>query len=225
MVRRCPAPMITLAAVVALGSFGVSTTVWGDSLTPSSQTVTADYSLTSVSNISAPSPNISGPQVEALIIPPGGVVPPTSSSGAQLSPLTVLPGSTGFDPNQLVVALKNTTGSNGQAEQMFGLVFFGQGFKAGGVLNFSLSIDKSLASNPPMLEVLTPGISIAPVTDAGSGSNSGSGGTTTGGGGGSVSNAIPEPMSIMVWSVAALAALARAGYVRKRRIVTQISPC
>jgi len=215
VVRRCPAPMILSAVVIVLASLGLSAPVWGDSLTSASSTVTAEYSLTSVQNIPAPSPNITGPQVEALIIPPGGVVPPTSSTGTQLSPLTVLSGSTGFDPNQLVVALKNTTGANGQPEQMFGLVFFGQGFSAGGSLNFSLSIDKALANNPPMLEVLTPGISITPIT--GPSSNTGSGttsGSIGGGGAGTISNAIPEPMSIMVWSVM-LVILARRRLARR----------
>lgn len=214
VLRRCPAPMM-LVALLYLTLGARPATLRAGSITPSSGTVTAEYSLTSVNGLPTPSASISGPQIEALIIPPGGVVPPTSSTGAELSPLTVLPGSTGFDPAQLVVALKNATSSTGQPEQMFGLVFFGQGFAAGGKLNFSLSIDKSLASNPPLLEVLTPGISIAPVTQAGSTTTPSQPPPSTPPGG--QANAIPEPLSLAVWSTAALAMLIRARAARRRR--------
>ncbi len=224
MLRRCHAPMILFTVLLSFGARPGS--LRAGSITPSAGTVTANYSLTSVNGLPIPSTNISGPQIEALIIPPGGVVPPLSASGSTLSPLTVLSGSTGFDPSQLVVALKNATGSNGQPEQMFGLVFFGKGFAAGGTLNFSLSIDKSLANNPPLLEVLTPGISITPVTQpitstgqsgsSGSSGASGSSGSSGSSGGEPIVNAIPEPMSLMVWSTAALAILMRARKARRR---------
>lgn len=210
MLRRRPAPMILVTLIVLC--FGARPgALRAGSINSGSGTVTADYTLTSVNGLPTPSVNISGPQIEALIIPPGGVVPPTSSTGATLSPLTVMPGSTGFDPSQLVVALKNTTSSTGQPEQMFGLVFFGQGFAAGGRLNFSLSIAQSLASTPPLLEVLTPGISIAPVTQA-NGSGSSTGGSS---GGQPIANAIPEPLSLAIWSTAALAMLLRARLARR----------
>ena len=123
-------------------------------------TTTVDYSLTTSSTIGVPDSNISGPQVVALITPPGSVVPPTLSNGTQGSPLTVLPGSTGFDPSQLVVALNNAPSSTGQPQQQLGLVFYGDGFQASGVLNFALSVNSALASDPPVLQSLTPGITI-----------------------------------------------------------------
>ena len=130
------------------------------SVNPNASTATATYRLTSSTSIPVPDANIQGPQVVALITPTGSVVPPTLADGSQGSPLTVLPDSTGFDASHLVVALKDGTSASGQPEQMFGLVFFGQGLQPGGVLHFALSIDKSLASNPPVLQSQTPGITI-----------------------------------------------------------------
>jgi hypothetical protein len=154
---------------------------------------TATYTLTSAAGLPVPAANISGPQVEALVEPPGGVVPPTGSDGSTESPLQILSGSTGFDQSQLVVALKNTTSSSGQPEQMFGLVFFGQGLAAGGVLNFSLTTDSSLTT-PPTLESLTPGVTITLdsfTPDSGS-SGSSSGAATVGN---------PEPLSMLIWAL------------------------
>src|SRR5271165_6981352 len=123
-------------------------------------TTTVDYRLTTSYTIGVPSANISGPQIVALITPAGSVVPPTLSNGTQGSPLTVLTGSTGFDPSQLVVALNNAPSSTGQPQQQLGLVFYGEGFQAGGVLNFALSIASALASDPPELQPLTQGVTI-----------------------------------------------------------------
>ncbi len=133
------------------------------------------------------------------------------------SPLTVLSGSSGFDQSQLVVALKNTTSSTGTPEQLFGLVFFGQGLAAGGVLNFSLTTDSSL-STPPVLTSQTPGVTItldavsSSPTDTGSTGNSGDGG-----GGGSPK--VPEPLSLLVWSALACAGLLRVRAQRRSQRV------
>ena len=124
-------------------------------------TVTADYRLINIgSSLPVPDASSQGPQVVALVTPTGGIVPPTLADGTQGTPLTVLPDSSGFDSSQLVVALKDTTSAAGQPEQMFGLAFYGQGLQTGGVLHFALSIDSSLASNPPALQSQTPGIVI-----------------------------------------------------------------
>jgi hypothetical protein len=154
----------------------------------------------------------------ALISPAGSVVPPKLADGTEGSPLTVLPDSQGFDPSHLVVALKDGTSASGQPEQMFGLVFFGQGLQAGGVLHFALSIDKALANNPPVLEAQTPGISIIPDPPATSASSSGDGGTSkSGGNGGSTQdgNQIPEPLSLVLWSAVAIGVAIR--HRRSRR--------
>jgi len=201
--------MLVAALAFSLGSRPMSTQA--DALTTS----TATYTLTSSAGLPVPGANITGPQVEALVVPPGGVVPPTSSTGAQQSPLTILSGSSGFDASQLVVALKDTTSSTGVAEQMFGLVFFGQGLAAGGVLNFSLTTESSL-STPPVLESLTPGVSIT--LDSASSSTSGSGSSATpdvGGGG----PRVPEPLSLLIWSALACAGLLRVRAQRRSQRV------
>ena len=156
------------------------------SINPNASTATATYRLTTSSSIPVPDANISGPQVVATILPPGTVVPPKLADGTEGSPLTVLADSKGFDADHLVVALKDGTSSTGQAEQMFGLVFFGQGLQPGGVLHFALSIDKSLANNPPQLLSQTPGVTITPDPTAV---------TSTPGAGGAAPAAAPTPDS------------------------------
>jgi len=181
-------------------------------------TTTVDYSLTTSSTIGVPGANISGPQVVALITPTDSVVPPTLSNGTQGSPLTVLPGSTGFDPSQLVVALRDATSSSGQPEQELGLVFYGQGFQAKGVLNFALSINSALASDPPVLQSLTPGVYITAVfppagsTTAGT---SGSAGSSSGSSAGGIINN-PEPLSVILWSAVLIGVVARNRMLSRR---------
>ena len=99
---RCLSRVALLGSLLALG-FGSQPMAAHAAVNAS--TTTVDYSMTTSSTIPVPDSNISGPQVVAMITPPGSVVPPTLSNGTQGSPLTVLPGSTGFDPSQLVVAL------------------------------------------------------------------------------------------------------------------------
>jgi hypothetical protein len=201
---RCLSRVALLGTLLALG-FGFHPMAAHAAVNAS--TTTVDYSLTTSSTIPVPDSNISGPQVVALITPPGSVVPPTLSNGTQGSPLTVLPGSTGFDPSQLVVALNNAPSSTGQPQQQLGLVFYGDGFQANGVLNFALSINSALASDPPELQPLTQGITItadsppAATTTAGA---SGNGGSSSGSSTNSVvNNSVvnnPEPLSVILWS-------------------------
>jgi hypothetical protein len=216
VIRRCPAPltMMVIALAISLGSQPMSTQA--DTLS------TATYTLTSPDGLPVPSANIAGPQVEALVSPPGGVVPPAAVNGVVPSPLTVLSGSSGFDQSQLVVALKNTTSSTGQPEQLFGLVFFGQGLAAGGVLNFSLTTESSL-STPPVLTSQTPGVNIvldklsSSPTDTGSTGTSGD--ASGGGGAGGGSPTVPEPLSLLVWSALACAGLLRVRAQRRSQRV------
>jgi hypothetical protein len=203
VIRRCPAPLTVMFAALAIGLGSRPMSAQADPVTS-----TATYTLTTSTAIPVPSANIAGPQVEALVLPPGGVVPPTSSTGSQESPLTILSGSTGFDPSQLVVALKNTTSSSGAPEQMFGLVFFGQGLAAGGVLNFSLTTQSSLTS-PPVLESQTQGVTITLDSVSSPSSGTGSGVADTGGGGGGGGPRVPEPLSVLIWSALACAGLLR----------------
>ena len=106
MMLRCLSRVALLGTLLALGLGFQHVAAHADSVNPNASTTTVDYRLTTSSTIGAPGSNISGPQVEALITPTGGVVPPTLSNGTQGSPLAVLPGSTGLDPSQLVVALE-----------------------------------------------------------------------------------------------------------------------
>ncbi|MGE3820992.1 MAG: hypothetical protein AB7I30_16390, partial [Isosphaeraceae bacterium] len=134
-----------------------------DGITPNASTTgTANYRLTSDSDIAPPADDASGPQVIARVVPPGTVVPPKLDDGSEASPLSILKTSSGFDQDRLIVALKDnlTNLTDGESpEQLFGLSFFGDGFEKGGQLDFSLSID-STVNTPPTLESLTPGVSI-----------------------------------------------------------------
>ena len=138
--------MAVLAALLALGFGTQPNLARAAAINPNASisTATVDYRLTSSTTIPVPPASLTSPQVVAMIVPTGSVVPPTNSDGTEGSPLTILPDSHGFDPNQLVVALKDTTSATGQPEQQFGLVFYGQGLQPGGVLHFALSINSAL---------------------------------------------------------------------------------
>jgi hypothetical protein len=208
---RCLSRVALLGTLLALG-FGFQPMAAHAAVNAS--TTTVDYSLTTSPTIGVPSANISGPQVVALITPAGSVVPPALSNGAQGSPLTILPGSTGFDPRQLVVALNNAPSSTGQPQQQLGLVFYGQGFRAGGVLNFALSISSALASDPPKLQSLTQGFTItadsppaATTTTSGASGNGASSSSSSANGVVNVNT--PEPLSVILWSAVLVGVVAR----------------
>lgn len=121
---------------------------------------TANYTLFAPAGLPDPGPDaqhinasVTLPQVAALINPTGGIVPPVIN-GTQVSPLTILAGSSGFDPNNLTVGLsKDGTG--------LGLVFLHGGLKAGGILNFALNVNPALTSAPDVTSQ-TPGVVILP---------------------------------------------------------------
>lgn len=216
---RCPTPMPLLGLLLALCLGMQPRLAHGVALNPNASPATATYRLTSSTSLPTPDSDIQGPQVVAMILPAGSVVPPKKDDKTEGSPLTVLPDSHGFDPSHLVVALKDGTSSTGQPEQLFGLIFFGGGLQPDGVLHFALSIDSALANNPPQLQPLTPGISI--VADSttsgqgsGSGTNSGSGGSGTPSTDG---QNVPEPLPIVLWSAVALGLAARRHLSRQRR--------
>ena len=204
VIRRCPAPstMIVAALAFVVGSRPICTQADG-----------MYAPLTSTTGIPVPGANLTAPQVEYLITPPGGVVPPTGSDGTPASPLKILSGSTGFDASQLVVALKSTTSSTGAPEQILGLVFFGQGLaasSAGGLLNFSLSTG---SNPPPELTLLGPNtyglpLTLDPIPPP-----------ATGGEGGSLPANNPEPLSILVWTIMACVGLLRVRAHRRARQV------
>ncbi|HZW30984.1 MAG TPA: hypothetical protein VFF52_09775 [Isosphaeraceae bacterium] len=240
MVRRCRAPLTMLVAVLALGLGWQPMSTRADSLTNNSNTantatVTVDYTLTSSSAIPAPAgskpapgaANPPAPQITAVVNPVGVVPPP---GGSVTGPLTILPGSSGFDPQNLAVYLGNFPSDPNATitSQALGLSFYGQGLAAGGVLNFALTIDKSLENMPPQLVVdssQNPGVSIkldgvensspppstpsspAPETSAAK---------------------VPEPLSMLVWSILGLATMWRTrpgGPGRGRRRASRSGPC
>jgi hypothetical protein len=200
-----------------------------DSLTNASNTantptVTADYTLTSTVSLPAPTgpkpasgdPNPPTPQFTAVVDPVGVVPPP---SGSATGPLTVLPGSSGFDTQNLSVYLGSipSTPNATITQQALGLSFYGQGLQAGGVLNFALTIDQSLANNPPQLQSLTSGISIkfdqieTPQSQSTQQSTDNSSASVV-----AQSGQVPEPLSLLIWSALAGAALSRTNRARRR---------
>jgi hypothetical protein len=153
-------------------------------------------------------PTIAPPQVVALIQPAGGVVTPPSSSTQ--GPLTILPGSQGFNSSGVYDFLASTKDASGNPIQALGLSFFGQGLAAGGILNFSLNVANSSA--PPQLVSQNSGVTITldPPSSSSSNGSSGTGATDT---------ELPEPLSLLVWSALAGAGLLRVRSVRRSRQV------
>jgi hypothetical protein len=216
VVRRGPAPLTMLAAALAFGLGWRPMSTRADGLTNRSDTsntptVTVDYTLTSSITLPAPTgpkptpgeANPPTPQLTALVNPVGVVPPP---GGSLTGPLTILPGSSGFDPQNLAVYLGNIPSDPNATitSQALGLSFYGQGLAAGGVLNFALTIDKSLANNPPQLESQTSGIAIKLDGVEGGSPPTGS---TSGSPAPGAGNSVPEPLSLLVWSALAGAAL------------------
>lgn len=181
---------------------------------------TATYRLTSDSDIPVPDPNATAPQVVARVVPPGTVVPTKQDDGSEASPLTILKTSTGFDQSQLIVALKdNLSNSTASPEQLFGLSFFGTGFHKDGQLDFSLSLDNSVTT-PPQLQSLTPGVSIVSLSTDTPTTNAATPDPSSGTRGrGDV--AVPEPMSMVIWSAVVGFGVMRArlGVFRRRPAV------
>ena len=196
------------------------------------------YELTSDSAIAAPSGSASGPQVVFSVLPAGSIVPPTNADGSQGTPLTILNSSSGFDQDQLVVALKNMPGVNGAApSQLFGLSFVGDGLKSvadGGKLDFALSVDAALGA--PNLTTDTPGLHLGPIpvpvpvaTPAPTTSTTATNEATGSSGSTSpvvtttappvdvpVTSSVPEPASVGLWAVLAAAGAWRLREGRRR---------
>ena len=219
MMLRCLSHMAMTGTVLLLVLAFQPLTARADSVNPNASTTTVDYRLTSSTTLGVPSASSTTPQVVALVSPPGGVVPPTQSNGQQGSPLTVLPDSTGFATNQLIVALSNAPSSSGQSQQELGLDFFGTGLQAGGVLNFALSVNSALASDPPVLTSITPGVTITldSSTNSTSSGSSGSGGTSSSGTTTGIVNN-PEPLSVILWSAVLVGVVARNRMLSRRRV-------
>jgi hypothetical protein len=144
------------------------------------------------------------PQVVALVDPAGGVVTPATSSPQ--GPLKIL-GGNGFNQDHVFDFLASTTDTNGKPLQALGLSFYAQGLAAGGVLNFSLNVTN--ASSPPQLVSQTSGVTIT--LDSSNSSTSSSSSSSSSGN----VDSVPEPLSLLLWSALAGAALLRARVLRR----------
>lgn len=204
--RRC----LTLQAVftVVLTLAVRPTSVQADAI---NSTRTATYSLSIPGGLPDPGPDVDHvnpgvtlPQLEANVVPAGGIVPPTQNDGKEGSPLTIEPDSFGFDKDHLVVALNKT-------DQKFGLIFLNGGLAANNLLHFSLNVDKALTT-PPTLEITSPG-SLQGVVLKAEESN-----PVTPPVNGGTSASIPEPMSMLVWSALAGLGLLRARGLRRAKL-------
>lgn len=184
--RRPIAPVLLLAA---LASFAARPT-------PVAASSIANFRLTDTDLAGAPAVST----VLMSIVPPGSVTP----SSPSVSPLTVLPGSTGFNPDDLKVLLGDGTTPSGGKFQALKLDFGPNGFQAGGRLYFSLNLSPSFSG---VLSLILPSsvsnLSIESLPDNFGG----------GGGGGDVNT--PEPVSIVLWSSVAGLGLLRARAYRR----------
>jgi hypothetical protein len=171
-------------------------------------------------------PNNNSPQAYALTY--------TDASGKSQ---TTLSNSSGFTQSQLVLGLNNDATSG---NQLFGLSFYGSGLKAtntaspssGGLADLWLSFDNSVTKQPVFQSVTPNGVNIVPVvkTPATTAATTPTPTTTpttptptpkpttstptpvidpTG--------SVPEPMSIMLWSVVGGLGVLRARAIRARR--------
>ena len=204
--RRCPTPLAVLAAGLALVLGSRPTVSLADTIT---------YKLSTTTGLPVPAADISQPQIVATVTAPGQITPPLLSDGTEGSPLTILSDSTGFDPSQLVVALKQGVSSSGQNQQDFGLVFFGSGLAANSMLHFALNVNSALANNPSLLQITSPtaGFTLTPDTTT---TGTPGGGDTGGSTDHPVQN-IPEPLSIIIWSTLTGTGLMRVRAMRRAR--------
>ncbi|HEX8201229.1 MAG TPA: hypothetical protein VF590_12140, partial [Isosphaeraceae bacterium] len=146
----------------------------------------------------------------ALILPPETIAPPRPS----ISPLTILPGSSGFDQDNLkVLLLDGVSPRTGEEHDgvALGLVFDNGGFAPGGVLNFQVSLRPGF-QGPLTLDLIAP----TPQTLAfGEGPPPPGGGGTDGGPVPPPGTQVPEPLSVILWSSLAGLGLFRAHAFRR----------
>jgi hypothetical protein len=149
-------------------------------------------------------------QALTLITPPGTIVPPDPA----LSPLTILPGSSGFDQDSLKVLLIDgvspQTGEPGTGVAL-GLVFENGGFAPGGILNFQVSLMPGF-QGPLTLDLIAPTPDSVSFGDVPAPIPGGTGGGPTPAPPGTQ---VPEPLSVILWSSLAGLGLIRAHAFRR----------
>ncbi len=223
MMRRCLTPSTMLAALLMLAA---------PPLPAGAENITS-YRLSNQSP--AGTPPVS--EVVAYVVPPGAINDKTVES-----PLTIMEGSSGFDQEALLVAVGNGAVPDGQenaGDPVQGLALnFGQnGFAPGGVFNFALNLNPLISASPDLVLLPTSPAGLAiedvPPTSVdvggddgvGTGDNAGDPGSggdggvapvlAPGGGGNAPENQVPEPMSVVIWSILAGLGLARARKLRR----------
>jgi hypothetical protein len=141
------------------------------------------------------------PPVSSVLmsIVPADSVAPTDPS---VSPLTILSGSSGFDPSKLQVFLGDGTTPTGDPFQALKLDFGTSGFQPGGNLYFSLNLSPTYSGLVNL--VLPSSVNNLTITSLPANFGSGGGQTNT-----------PEPLSIVLWSSIAALGLVRARAYRR----------
>jgi hypothetical protein len=143
--------------------------------------------------------------VLASIVPPGSVTPPDPST----SPLTILAGSSGFNPDDLKVSLGDGTTPSGDPFQALALDFGPGGLAPGGRLYFSLNL---AASSDGVVNLILPSsinnLAVSSYVPP-------PGVTPIDGGQGNV----PEPISLVLWTGLATFGVIRARIYRRSRVV------
>jgi len=222
VMRRCLTPSTMLAAILLLPA----------PPPPAGAEGITSYRLSNTNPAGTAAIN----EVVTYVVPPGAINDKTVES-----PLKILEGSTGFDPEALLVAVGNGEVPEGQENagdpvQGLALNFGPNGFAPGGIFNFSLNLNSAISEAPDL--VLLPdspaGLTIQdvppPPTSVDVGGDDGvvdDGGDDDGGDGGGTppvvppennnppENQVPEPMSVVIWSVLAGLGLARARKLRR----------
>ena len=232
VLRRCPAPLIVLAAVLAFGLGSQPMSARADGLLSSSTTANTttealEYTLTTSQAIApmtgsppAPGSTAPTPQFVGVVSVPSIVQPPSTSDPV----LQIYSDSTGFyinNPKDLSPEIgNNPPGGSTITSQALGLSFYGQGMAAGSSLTFSLPFAQSVLGGQPPTTIpqftiynptvsLTQPISYIQIKYDGiapvTNNNSSGGSTVTI----HVQNN-PEPLSLLVWSALAGVGLWRA---------------
>src|SRR5262249_15332691 len=92
VMRRCPTLPALVAVAVALAAWSVP--VRADGIASANYTLKIPGGLPNPgSDVEHVTSGVSLPQLEATVVPAGGILPPTQSDGTQGSPLTILPDS------------------------------------------------------------------------------------------------------------------------------------
>jgi hypothetical protein len=187
--RRLCAATLVLAVVAAFASRP----------TPAQASGLVKFRLTDTDSPGAPPVST----VLMSVVPPGSIAPPDPA----VSPLTILSGSTGFNPSDLKVLLGDGTTPSGGKFQALKLDFGTGGLQPGGRLYFALNLSPAYSG---LVSLVLPS-SVTNLAIDSLPANFGNGGST-----GSTGGNTPEPVSVVVWSSLAGLVVAGRAVVRRR---------